>query len=395
MGLTLGCRAKKGQLEDPSKWIFDHDLDSAVKKQFTKRFYLVVIWFLIAIVLSAVAAVIRCIILQLVALLALLGLILYLSQDKIKARNDVSLMPMIAVPVILWEALRLFIKIFRPEETVSKESMLGIGGTYISFVGTFCLGYFIYYRSEKERFAEKRKKVKIILSELNSIDYQIRRLETVCRNDEKIKAREKQGCGIREINYSSNWELLFFDIEPLIKNSHNVRAALTSYYKHIELMNEYLEKGSVRNAVEYHKRWLDLENYSIADYTYFEARCCLMDATTEYLRMDNTPWNSQKEVRDKINTLCRKHYQDIESYIYNRLKDGISDQSNFHREVTDWMINSYSDVKSAVELPSDKRIVYKVVLDCACMMESKSNRVGYVWGEHYLKEEHKTEKPCD
>lgn len=63
-----------------------------------------------------------------------------------------------------------------------------------------------------------------------------------------------------------------------------------------------------------------------------------------------------------------------------------SEEVDLVKEITDWLINNSPEIKEIAKFPSDKRIISKVVLDCSLMMNRKSNKVQYVWGEYSLRE---------
>ena len=47
--------------------------------------------------------------------------------------------------------------------------------------------------------------------------------------------------------------------------------------------------------------------------------------------------------------------------------------------------NFSPEIKEIAKFPSDKRIINRVVFDCSLMMNRKSKKVDYVWGEYSLK----------
>ena len=87
--------------------------------------------------------------------------------------------------------------------------------------------------------------------------------------------------------------------------------------------------------------------------------------------------------------MCGKYYHIIENYVYVWLLRNdsatTSEKADLNKEITDWLINNSPEINKIAKFPSDKRIINRVVHDCSLMMNRKSKKVDYVWGEYSLK----------
>ena len=63
-----------------------------------------------------------------------------------------------------------------------------------------------------------------------------------------------------------------------------------------------------------------------------------------------------------------------------------SEENDLTKEITDWLINNSEEIKVIAKFPDNKRIISKVVFNCSLMMNRKSKKVHYVWGEYSLRE---------
>lgn len=117
---------------------------------------------------------------------------------------------------------------------------------------------------------------------------------------------------------------------------------------------------------------------------------CLQDACTDSDFINSKSWIERKETIQLIEELCGKYYYIIENYIYvwllRREVKTISEENDLTKEITDWLINNSEEIKVIAKFPDNKRIISKVVFNCSLMMNRKSKKVQYVWGEYSLRE---------
>lgn len=115
----------------------------------------------------------------------------------------------------------------------------------------------------------------------------------------------------------------------------------------------------------------------------------MQNACTDFNFVKCKSWIEDKKTIKLINELCGKYYYIIENYIYVwLLRKNItttSEHEELDKEITDWLINNSPEIKEVAKFPSDKRIINKVVHDCSIMMNSKSEKIQYVWGEYSLR----------
>ncbi len=295
--------------------------------------------------------------------------------------NVKQYIPMIIIPVAACITIIATTKLLSAgDEMVSKEGMLSFLGDYLSFCGTFCLGYFIYIQDRKQRLEQKRTAIKklLVLIEKIQMDY-IKLLRNADTNDRD----EKDFC---LISYDAEWMSNYYEYESLKGSNHELRHSLQQFFDNVVNVNASIKKGNIKEACEKHEKYLKARNYSIQRYNDLEAFSCLMDACMD-INMNTKTWIDDPNTVDLINKLCREYYLIIENYIYVALlrsEKGIL--SDITDEVVDWLIHNSQKISSIIRFDDDKRIISRVVVDCSLKFEKHSTKISYIWGEYSLKE---------
>lgn len=389
---------KKIETDCPDSWIFEQDINKAILDNCNRKrnkFSLVVIFVFVPLVVVVYYLLSKYYGDVQKAGKIIIGfeiagiLVLYLTIWVLKKRIVKKYWPMIIIPVIALLIVIAVINIFM-EGNMSLQSsdILLFCGDYLAFLGTFCLGYFIYIQDRLKMIEEKRTKVRMLIALMENADIGLLNLSYLTRNENFIKSSEKQNC-VKLIPYNSDWLLYYYEYEALKGENPDLRRTLSSFFDNIMNVNAAIKLGQIEKADEINHNYVDRKHYSTGKYNEFEAITCLRDACDDYHFCNTKSWIERKATVDLINELCKKYYFIIENYVYVWLLrhnvETTTEKDDLNREIVDWLLLNSPEIKEKIKFPSDKRIISKVVFDCSLKFESKSVKVSYVWGEYCLK----------
>lgn len=308
----------------------------------------------------------------------------FLNKRKVK-----KYWPMIIFPVIALLIVIAVIYIYS-EGNMSLQSadILSFCGDYLAFLGTFCLGYFIYIQDCLKVIEEKRTKVRLLITLMENANTELLNLSHLVRNETYIPISENRN-RVKHIPYNSDWILYYCEYEALKGENPDLRHTLDSFFGNIMSVNAAIELGQIEKANEINRNHIDCGLYSTNKYNELEAIVCLRDACSDF-HFDNTKcWIEREETIDLINELCKKYYFVIENYVYVwLLKHNVvttTEKDDLNHEIVDWLLLNSPEIKEKIRYPSEKRIISKMVFDCSLKFSCKSKKVNYVWGEYSLK----------
>ena len=298
--------------------------------------------------------------------------------------------PFITFPLIALISVILFINNIQLESNspLQKSDILGFCGDYIVFLGSFCLGYFIYCQDREKRIEEKRSKVRLLLAQIENANTELLRINRLYRYKKHNQIPEDQII-VQPILNDSNWMILYLEYESLKGANPDLKNTLILFFDNIALINDAIGKGKLETAVKINEQYIDGLMYSTQKYNELEAITCLMAACDDSDFFNTKSWLEQGETVDLINELCRKYYLIIENYVYSWLlkhkKKTTTEDDDLCREATDWLLNNSPEIQKIVRFPDQKRLISRVVFDCSCKFSDKSKKVNYIWGEYSLK----------
>lgn len=377
---------KKEDPNNPKTWEFELNINKHINKRTGIVIFIVLVFlFILSIVgvlcfaksLGSVEAALRIVSKRTVLIFVLVLFGGWISAKKVRKKY----WPIIVVPVLALMIVVCFVNNYSGEQ-IQRNDILSFAGDYLSFLGTFCLGYFIFLQDEARRIDNRRSKVKLLLEMIESAETDLLRLGNIVTSSNR-KAL------LTTITYDGNWRVYYQEYEALKGSNVDLKKTLDYYFIKIEQINNALRQGEYEFAYELHRSYVKNECYSISKYNLLEAQLCLQDACTDFNLLNSKSWIERKETIKLIEELCGKYYYIIENYIYVWLlrKDSAttSEKADLDKEITDWLISNSPEIKEIAKFPSDKRIINRVVHDCSLMMNRKSKKVDYVWGEYSLK----------
>lgn len=389
---------KKLKRDCPDKWVFEQDIKKTIYHNYSKKrnkLWNIIIFIFILLMIGiyyflsnyygdAQKAGKIIIGFEIAGILAL-----YLGIWILEKRIVKKYWPMIIIPVIALLFVIAVINIYAKGNVLLQSSdILSFCGDYLAFLGTFCLGYFIYIQDRLKMIEEKRTKVRLLITLMENADKELLNLSYLVRNEKYMKIRENRNC-IKLIPYNSDWILYYYEYESLKGENRDLRRTLNSFFDNIMKVNAEISLGQIEKADEINCNYIDRGLYSISKYNKFEATICLEDACNDYHFYNTKSWIERKETIDLINELCKKYYFIIENYIYVwLLKHNVettTENDDLDREIVDWLLLNSPEIKEKIKYPNEKRIISKVVFDCSLKFNSKSKKINYIWGEYFLR----------
>lgn len=289
--------------------------------------------------------------------------------------------PMVIIPIIALTIVVLVVNAYAKGNVQLQQSdILSFFGNYLAFLGTFCLGYFIYMQDRTKMIEEKRRKVRLLIALIEKAN-----IELLCLHH--LQPEDYGSIGL--ITYNSDWILYYYEYESLMGENIDLKRTWDSFFYNISCVNEAIENGQIEQAVNINDKYLKYECYSISKYNEWEAITCLQEACYDFRIRKTKSWVENKEVMNSINELCKKYYYIIENYIYVWLLrhnvQTVTLRDNLNYEIVDWLLVNSAEMMEKVKSPIDKRIISKVVFDGSLKFNSKSKRINYIWGEYSLK----------
>lgn len=297
--------------------------------------------------------------------------------------------PIFIVPLLALIIVIIVVNVYAEGDVLLQHSdILTFSGSYLSFLGTFCLGYFIYIQDRSKVIEEKRTKIRMLISLIEKTNIELLYLYHLLKDD-KIIQNEDKCDDVEPIPYNPDWILYYNEYEILKGANIDLKRTMESFFNNVINVNNAIKKGELERAVEINKKYLDDECYMTGKYNEWEMVTCLQEACSDACIIDSRSWIEKKETVDLINDLCRKYYFIIENYVYvwlirHDIKATVL-ADDVEREIVDWLLSNSSEINEIIKYPTDKRIISKVVFDCSLKFNSKSKKVNLVWGEYSLK----------
>lgn len=305
--------------------------------------------------------------------------------------------PMVAFPVIALISVNIVLHLFdgvlvSEATSISRADILSFSGDFLAFVGSFCLGYFIYIQNRSTMIEEKRTKIRLLLSSINDANDGLIRLSRLVSDKNYLRNPQNRNL-IKTISYDPNWLLYYYEYEALKGENPDLQKTISLFFHNISNVNAAIESGQIELADTINTNHIKNSMYSIQKYSELEAILCLQDACNDFHFFKAKSCFELKENIQQINKLCQKYYYIIENFVFNWLiqhhVDTTTESDDLNREIVDWLISNSSEIKEIDRKPDGKRIISKVVFDCSLKFREKSKKVNYIWGEYSLKDNEK------
>lgn len=257
------------------------------------------------------------------------------------------------------------------EQSITQETLLSAYTQYLSFVGAFALGYFLYKREEVRNDKALKKKARIIYesmfyiwTNLSSIDYFIEREETYPVDE--------------------NWRSDYLDIKHLVKHDETALSNELQYFFHsVGEINKAIITGDKARAKNIYLKFELKEKYSDVEYNYMDAGEVLMS-----IFLDIPQQKSWKEKEKKqIEIYAEKFFDIVELWIYNHMiKNNLQscEAEDIEYDLVEWLLQ-HPELKSWVGHAYEKRKITAVITRISLYLSKKSCRLDYAWRTYCLR----------
>lgn len=265
----------------------------------------------------------------------------------------------LAIPV----AIHLF---FYREETINQDTLISAYTQYLSFVGAFALGYFLYKREEIKNFEVLKKKARLIYESIQYIQLNLDNLDSFVERGEIYPIDE-------------SWQSNYLDIKHLVKYDEPALGdELQYFFGRVNSINKAIEAGDKERTQKLYLDFVQKEQYAFSAYNYMEAGFVMLDIALD-MRQGKT-WKEKE--KDQIEKFADEFFGVVNLWVYNyliknhlstcdltRIESELVERLLQHPELNAWVKNSY-----------EKRKITAVIFSIALLMKEKSPNLNYSWG---------------
>lgn len=310
----------------------------------------------------------------------------------IKEHLNWLLLPFVPVAVLI--VIFLFISLFhfQGNKEITRADVLAFSGDYISFVGAFCLGYFLYLKDLKRDRKEKRIQIRLLLDSLEIANRSLMRIKHAVSTIPEVEDVDKKLEGkFRTIQYDQRWRLNYYAYESLMGPNHELKDSIEKFWEMVEYVNNNLQAGKVLNAAEICGEYIkETSIFAIQGYDFLEISLILSSAGNEFWIPTRKGFLYQKETIKQIENLKEKYYGVIENYIYNYMVKAsltsLENNEEIQRSTVEWLCENSEEIKEYIKFDmTRKRAVSRAVFECSVQFEKSSSRLSYCWGTYSLR----------
>lgn len=310
----------------------------------------------------------------------------------IKEHLNWLLLPFVPVAVLI--VIFLFISFFhfQGNKEITRADVLAFSGDYISFVGAFCLGYFLYLKDLERDRKEKRIQIRLLLDSLEIANRSLMRIRHAVSTIPEVEDVDKKLEGkFRTIQYDQRWRLNYYAYESLMGPNHELKDSIEKFWEMVEYVNNNLQAGKVLNAAEICGEYIkETSIFAIQGYDFLEISLILSSAGNEFWIPTRKGFLYQKETIKQIENLKEKYYSVIENYIYNYMVKAsltsLENNEEIQRSTVEWLCENSEEIKEYIKFDmTRKRAVSRAVFECSVQFEKSSSRLSYCWGTYSLR----------
>ena len=310
----------------------------------------------------------------------------------IKEHLNWLLLPFVPVAVLI--VIFLFISLFhfQGNKEITRADVLAFSGDYISFVGAFCLGYFLYLKDLERDRKEKRIQIRLLLDSLEIANRSLMRIKHAVSTIPEVEDVDKKLEGkFRTIQYDQRWRLNYYAYESLMGPNHELKDSIEKFWEMVEYVNNNLQAGKVLNAAEICGEYIkETSIFAIQGYDFLEISLILSSAGNEFWIPTRKGFLYQKETLKQIESLKEKYYGVIENYIYNYMVKAsltsLENNEEIQRSTVEWLCENSEEIKEYIKFDmTRKRAVSRAVFECSVQFEKSSSRLSYCWGTYSLR----------
>lgn len=355
-----------------------------------------ILWAIMVIALSTITFALRLTLLQeivmLFVLITLCGFfyMIYLIgwrylRKRVRRLLGYILFPCVALIIVMWVLQR-----FYPGEYPELSDTMAFMGDYLSFIGAFSLGYFIYLKDEERRDNDEKKKVRSLREDIERIDKSLLCIIKAFDELGTDKAVNIQGT-IEPFEYDRNWRTSYYIYEAIAGSDPILQSSIEKFFDMVDTVNRKLKSNDIMGIQKAYNDYLEeSEIYDYSGYDLLKIELMLFEAENE-IKLRYNIWNIQeRKTQREVKKWKKGLYLYVENYIYNLLvKSGESFEGNgtdIQRKTAKWIMENCNDMKTFLT-DSDKKtkVINCVVLSCSLDFNEKSSKVKYGWNTYTLR----------
>lgn len=262
----------------------------------------------------------------------------------------------------------------------NEEDLLSFYGSFLTFIGTFTLGYVTYIRDDKQRRGEAHDKSRI--------------LQWILRNTQNyffIQYTEHT-----KIEYDKKWHEYYYEFEYYIGyHDSELELFLVLYFKTLDEIAECISRKQIKEAEIIAKDYIEKQKYEVGKYNLSDATdVILLDLLGNAHRQK--PWFKRRKVRKKINKYKKDFYSIIENWVYMYILKSNSNtvkMQDYILELYNWLLGSKM-FKELNPLSYEQRIVCRMAYETVLSFSKKSKKLDHCWYETSLREKDSQVQRC-
>lgn len=260
---------------------------------------------------------------------------------------------------------------FFSDKPFAQETLLSAYTEYLSFLGAFALGYYLYKREEIRNFEALKKKARMIYESMQYITINFENIDFFIERGEIYPIPE-------------NWRSDYLDIKHLVKYEESALGSeLQYFYGRVDSINKAIVAGNKERAQKLYLTFVQKEQYSTSEYNYMNAAEVMLLISLDMPQ--HKIW--KKTEKEQIKKYADAFFDVVNLRVYNYLiKNHLSscDLDDIEYELVDWLLQN-PELNAWVKHPYDKRKISAVVFLIALSMNKKSPNLNYYWREFSFK----------
>ena len=267
-------------------------------------------------------------------------------------------------------AIIMHVKVYSCE-SLKQEVLLSAYTEYLSFVGAFALGYYLYKREEIKNYEALKKKARLIYESMYYIQINLENLDAFIERGETYPIAQ-------------DWRSDYLDIKRLVKqDEHELGNELQFFFSCIESLNKAIAAGDKDRAKKIYSNFLQKEKYHNTKFNYMDAGRIMLCISLDMPQGET--WKEKE--KEQIDKYAELFFDLVNLRIYNYLmKKRLSscEMSTIEYELVEWLLQ-HPELSAWVKHPFEKRKITEVVFRIALLMNQKSPNMNFYWGTFSLK----------
>lgn len=256
------------------------------------------------------------------------------------------------------------------DNDINNGDTLSFYGAFITFLGTFSLGYFTYIRDINYQNEIKVQNIKSLL-------------DMLCKSDDDLANVSDE-----KIVYDQNWQTYFYSFESYTGiNDYSLKDVIK---KHVQLIDKVNSISNVEKKKKIIHNYFLKDKYSTRSYNYVDLKKLLVDYSHNhgFYLFSHKPWNKNNKIDKMITDYAGKYYDVIENWIYSyMLKNHLTQTkyANLELELLDWISKGVT-IDNSVDVDIKDRFIAEFTYRATTLLNKNSEKLNLTYGTIYFNE---------